>query len=850
LTASSAERLQAGAKVAVRDRRGRTLRHLEIKRRLAQGAHNATYLARDHENERWVVVKSALLGGEDTELAIEERILLQLDSPHLVRLLGGGADARLHKILAYERLYPNPLLLLSAPKVRLQFPDDPGGRYCPLPPRMALALISDLFRGLAHLHEEGFVHHDVKLGNLLVAIDSAKGSSLRAHEILKAAALGQTRGVLIDFGAARSAAFLRELNEGHVEASEVPPQLTPLYAPPEALLEVAGRRVLLPSLDLYAAALVSYSLFCGRTPYEHLGVSGRDVPRLLEVKAEEQRGAELPINFDYLTRAPGMRELGKELFGFLSCCLSGDPSQRPSAKEASGFCEELQTWYHEALAASPDKPAPAHSESSAQPKRSLSSEAAPSRRVPRATRAKLEPALAETAEAPVEATLGDGFSTSAESAVSAQRLRDQGARAEVASPTPLKAESAAPEDPTRTRARPSQRAKRPRGSADRENKAPLSEGSQRQGGRPPSSERMQRQGGKPPPSEGMQRQGGKPPSEGMQRQSGKPPSEGMRRQDGKPPTSKPIQRLDKPPTSKPIRRQGDPPSERMQRQGGKPPTSKPIRRQGDPPSERMQRQGGKPPPSERMRQPGGKPTTSKPIRRPGDPPSERMQRQGGKPSPSERTRQPGSADGRPPSVGAGPRTPRRGLPALGSGPRSPRSGLPAVGSGPRTPRSGLPAVGSGPRTPRSGLPAVGSGPRTPRGGLPAVGSGPRTPRSGLPAVGSGPRTPRGGLPAVGSGPRTPRSGIPAVGTGPRTPRSGLPAVGTGPRTPRGGLPAVGSGPRTPRGGLPAVRSGPRTPRGGLPALDPSAIGLPEIREQPSPEDTTPTRDEASKEDET
>lgn len=656
----TSERLKAGTKVAVRDRRGKTLRHLEIKRRLAEGAHSATYLARDVENERWIVVKAALQGGEDTELAIEEQILLQVESPHLVQLLGGGADARLHKVLAYERLYPNPLLVLSAPQVRLQFPDDPGGRYCPLPPRMALALISDLFRGLAHLHQEGFVHHDVKLGNLLVAIDAAKGRPLRAHEILKAAARGETRGVLIDFGAARSAAFLRELNAGQVEAAEVPPQLTPLYAPPEALLESEGRRVLLPSLDLYAAALVSYSLFCGRTPYEHLGIAASDVRRLLEVKAEEQRGAELPISFEFLTQAPGMRGLGKELFGFLSCCLSGDPSQRPSAQEASAFCEELQAWYHEALAAAPEKATPLPTEA---PRRSrgrrsskfevvapeaheLQSASQSTKRGP----ARLDPALDETSEVPSggdpeadpEERVDDGFSTSAESALSASRLREQ-ARSEASPPQTSSPDSDAPES-KRTRARPSQRARRPPGTRERKIKAALQAATREDQSPAPQRRRPRPRRAAPPGSARMSRQG-QPPGTAPLRRQGPPGSAPLRRQ-SQHPSERPSS--ERPPSERPSSERA--PSER-------PPSERP-------PSERMTRQGKAPPPGRGRRQsqpPPGSERTSRQAR-----PLESQSSEGDK----ARKRPPLTTD-------SGPKTPQGGLPAVRE-PRTPKQGLPPV----------------------------------------------------------------------------------------------------------------------------------------------------------------------------
>jgi len=87
----------------------------------------------------------------------------------------------------------------------------------------------------------------------------------------------------------------------------VPPQLTPIYAPPEALLDnhtPAGLRPILhPSLDVYAAALVIYAMAAGRVPYDHLGVDLTDVEVLLDVKREERRGQLSPISNSALKSA-------------------------------------------------------------------------------------------------------------------------------------------------------------------------------------------------------------------------------------------------------------------------------------------------------------------------------------------------------------------------------------------------------------------------------------------------------------------------------------------------------------------------------------------------------------------
>lgn len=309
---------------------------------LGHGTHSQTWLAR--AGERHVALKGPRWcepGRFQADLEVEERILGQLRSEGLIQLLGAGEGPEGTRLLCYERAFPNPLLVLSRPEVRRCFPD-PGTRFVPLPVQVTLSLGRDLLRGLEDLHAHGFVHHDVKLENLLVRLPEP-GEVVPLHRQLEHALGGRARGVLVDLGASRSVAYLQELNAGTAAADVqlVPPQLTPLYAPPEALLPRGPRPLLHPSLDVYAAGVVVYACATGRLPYEDQGLDTEGWSGLLGTKALEREGRVVPLSFQALAGAAGYRSVADELYRLLLSCLHRDPARRPSPRAARGALERL-----------------------------------------------------------------------------------------------------------------------------------------------------------------------------------------------------------------------------------------------------------------------------------------------------------------------------------------------------------------------------------------------------------------------------------------------------------------------------------------------------------------------------
>ena len=118
-----------------------------------------------------------------------------------------------------------------------------------LPLRRVAVIIEQILAGLQALHAAGFVHGDVKSGNVLV--DPAGGA-----DAIK----------LIDLGLARSPDEI-DPTRGRVASG------TPEYMAPEV---IRGEGTI-PASDLYAAGVVCYQLLTGTTPFE--GGTAREILR-------------------------------------------------------------------------------------------------------------------------------------------------------------------------------------------------------------------------------------------------------------------------------------------------------------------------------------------------------------------------------------------------------------------------------------------------------------------------------------------------------------------------------------------------------------------------------------------
>lgn len=156
----------------------------------------------------------------------EATVLAQLSHPGIAALLGAG-----------ETPQRQPFLLLE------YVPGLPIDAHCDahrLSVRARLQLALQVMQALAHVHDRGLVHCDVKPANILVTPQ------------------GQVK--LLDFGIACPIGTPR-LPSGAAQAR--PARLmTPGYAAPEQILGQPAT----PATDVYAVGLLLYALLCGGSP--------------------------------------------------------------------------------------------------------------------------------------------------------------------------------------------------------------------------------------------------------------------------------------------------------------------------------------------------------------------------------------------------------------------------------------------------------------------------------------------------------------------------------------------------------------------------------------------------------
>jgi serine/threonine protein kinase len=238
---------------------------------LGRGSYAEIYMARDRaatdERFRNVVIKALnvlLQGYQDPEL---ERTLIRnfqneaiaLDRvrhPHIISRLGHGSAIDLtgtdFHYIVLEYLGGGDLALLC--------------RREPLKLDRALFYLQQICAGLAHAHECGVIHRDIKPQNLLLTAD---------HETLKIA----------DFGVAKI-----EAGEGVITRVG-----TNIYAAPEhnplvqtAALDTASlagaQTQLTPAADIYSLAKTAYTMICGVPPraFAHHAITELPAPMSAE----------------------------------------------------------------------------------------------------------------------------------------------------------------------------------------------------------------------------------------------------------------------------------------------------------------------------------------------------------------------------------------------------------------------------------------------------------------------------------------------------------------------------------------------------------------------------------------
>ncbi|HEX5829785.1 MAG TPA: serine/threonine-protein kinase, partial [Gemmatimonadaceae bacterium] len=235
-----------------------------VEREITGGGMSRLFVAAEHALRRRVVVKvlprervseqSAARFRREIELAAA------LQHPHILPV----HSAAVRDGLLY---YVMPYVAGESLRQRLE-------REGPLPVDDALRLLRELTDALAHAHQHGVIHRDVKPANVLLADGHA---------------------LLADFGIARA---LAGTASGGTVTGEGMPVGTPGYMAPE---QAAGEPVLDTRADVYALALVGYEMLAGSPPFSGGSLQSLLVAHLTAAPAPlEEIRREVPVRVSRL----------------------------------------------------------------------------------------------------------------------------------------------------------------------------------------------------------------------------------------------------------------------------------------------------------------------------------------------------------------------------------------------------------------------------------------------------------------------------------------------------------------------------------------------------------------------
>ncbi len=234
----------------------------QILQKLGEGGMGAVYKARDSKLDRVVALKVLPAGRLNDADAVarfqrEAKALARLGHPHIIQAYDSGDDRGRH-FLVMEFVEG-----IALDKVLRQ--------YGALAPTLAADLIYQTALGLAHAHERGLIHRDVKPANVLVAglvspapaIPAGVGPTVDFADTPAPVRLkpGAASVKLLDLGLAR---FLQDQLGDAQLTQEGAGMGTPDYMAPEQFRDAlhADART-----DIYGLGCTAYHLLTGQVPF-------------------------------------------------------------------------------------------------------------------------------------------------------------------------------------------------------------------------------------------------------------------------------------------------------------------------------------------------------------------------------------------------------------------------------------------------------------------------------------------------------------------------------------------------------------------------------------------------------
>ena len=248
-------------------------------RELGSGGMARVFLGRDEVLDRPVAVKVVEAAPEDPEIGVrfqrEGRSAARLSHPNIVRVFDAGEDELNGRTVSY-------IVMEYVPGGDFQGLMDRNG---PLPETMLSRVGADVASGLAHAHERGIIHRDVKPGNILL---DERGSPK-----------------LADFGIARAL-------DGTTSRDRAGSYLgTAAYSSPEQL---RGERVT-PKSDVYSFGATLYHAAVGKRPFAGNSIEVANQHILKLPTPPRERGARISEGLETL----------------ILSCLAKNPGERPDA---------------------------------------------------------------------------------------------------------------------------------------------------------------------------------------------------------------------------------------------------------------------------------------------------------------------------------------------------------------------------------------------------------------------------------------------------------------------------------------------------------------------------------------
>jgi serine/threonine protein kinase len=227
--------------------RGYQLLTFRIERVLGAGAFGITYLAIDLETQKQVAIKEYLpckIADRATGHAIQprtqgDREAFQFGLKRFVQEAGTLALFRHTNIVKIQRFFETngtAYIVMDFERgasLAKMMIDDPS----PFSESEMLELALPLLDGLAEVHKRGFLHRDIKPGNIFITLEG--------------------RPLLIDFGSARDVMAREQCSVTNV--------LTPGFAPFEQYFRNGDQG---PWTDIYAFGAVLYCMVSGEAPPE------------------------------------------------------------------------------------------------------------------------------------------------------------------------------------------------------------------------------------------------------------------------------------------------------------------------------------------------------------------------------------------------------------------------------------------------------------------------------------------------------------------------------------------------------------------------------------------------------